>query len=294
MKRITFWVLLTFSTVSFAVTDEQQDTIRQYLEANDWDQALELAEELVDEYPESSKAHYLLASAMRVKMQQVNQMRAMFILDDYQEALATAIELDPENIAARTEEIGFYMMAPEIAGGDRELAAEKIKALKQIDAISGLQMEARLATVNEDTAMAAEALQQLLQLKPNSPGALMQLAMIAMDQGDYLQADEYLLRITAEEDAGWPLLAQYQRAKARVVAKQDSDTAIDLLTQYQQALPQIESSMNLPDDSVVYWRLALAHENKGDRSKAIELLQKSVQLNGDFEPAKDDLDRLSD
>ena len=294
-KKLTFTaVILLLAVTASAVTEQQHAAVINALKSNDWDDALDLAEDLVDEFPKSSKAHYLLASAIRVKMQDVSQVRAMFSLGDYKDALATAIELDPNNIDARTEEVGFYMMAPRVAGGDKELAAEKIIALKAVNPLKGLEMEAQLAAVNKDAIKAEKILQEILTLNPTASGVLMQLAVSAMQKNDYLKADEYLLRITAEDDAGWPLMAKYQRAKARVLAKQDADAAIKLLQEYREILPQVHSDLNLPDDSAVFWRMALAYENKGDVPQAIELLQKSVSLNKDFEAAANDLNRLMD
>ena len=285
---------LLLNQPAHAVSDEQRQAVRQALSANDWGQALDLAEDLVDDFPDSSVAHYLLANALRLKMQEVSQVRAMFSLGDYKEALAKAIELDPANVDARTEEIGFFLFAPGVAGGDKQLAAEKIQSLKAVDQVKGLEMEAQLAAVNEDQVKAAALLRQVVALKPNSPGALMQLAVMAMQNNDVLAADQHLNQITAEDDAGWPLMAQYQKAKARVMAGVEADTAIDLLNAYLAALPGVASKLNLPDEAAVYWRMALAYEIKGNNSKAIELLQRSVQLNDDFEPARDDLDRLTD
>lgn len=293
-KLILIAVFSLWAYSAAAITPEQDVAVIDALKANDWDDALDLAEDLVDNYPDSSRAHYLLASALRVKMQDVSRVRAMFSLGDYKEALATAIELNPNNVAARAEEIGFYMAAPGVAGGDKELAAEKIKALKAVDEFKGLEMEAQLAGINQDQEKATAILEQMLTLKPHNPVALMQLAVMAMQQNDYLKADKYLLNITADEDAGWPLMAQYQRAKARILAGQDIDTAIALLQAYQDTFMAVETELNLPHRAAVYWRMALAHEQKGDKAQAVDLLQQSVHLNGDFEPAKDDLERLSD
>ncbi len=152
IKYFVFTFLSLFIFSANAVTEQQKKAVQNALKVNDWDTALDLAEDLVDDYPQNAAAHYLLASAIRVKMQDVSQVRAMFSLGDYKEALAKAIELDPGNVDARTEEIGFYMMAPGIAGGDKELAAEKIKSLKAVDKLKGLEMEAQLAGVNKDSA----------------------------------------------------------------------------------------------------------------------------------------------
>ncbi|VAW44505.1 hypothetical protein MNBD_GAMMA02-622 [hydrothermal vent metagenome] len=294
LKPTLFLLTLLCTQPLMAVTEIQKSAVRTALQANDWDSAMDLAEGLVDDFPESSAAHYLLASAIRVKMQEVSQVRAMFSLGDYKESLATAIELDPKNIDARSEEIGFYLFAPGIAGGDKELAAEKIKALKLVDAFSGMEMEAQLAGVNKDVNKQQQLLHEMLSIKPNNASTLMQLAGMKIQQKNHNEADKLLLKINAEKDAGWPLFAQYQRAKWRILAKQESDLAIELLQDYQSKLVTVETEIYLPSESAVLWRMALAYENKGDINKAIELLNASLKADKDFESAEDDLDRLSD
>ncbi len=291
---ILITILLIISQITTAVTESQRTKVISLLKQSDWSTAIDLAEKLIEEQPQNSQAHFLLAKAIRLKMQEVSQIRAMFSIGDYKEALATAIKLDPNNVDARIEEIRFYLFAPSIAGGDTELATEKIKALKAVDQIKGMEMEAELAGAKGDQVKAEKILEELILLKPNNPSSLMQLGIIAMQKKNYLQADQYLTKITAEEDPGWPLIAQYQRAKARILARQDADMAITLLEEYQKTSATIQSELNLPDDAIIFWRMAMAHEIKGNKAKAISLLQQSVELNSEFEPAQEHLDRLTD
>lgn len=288
-------IILFFMVFSaHAVSDVQRTAVRDALKANDWDQALDLAEDLVDEHPKSSVAHFLLASALRVKMQQVSQVRAMFSLGDYKAALAKSIELDPKNIDARTEEIGFYLFAPGIAGGDKDLATERIKQLKAVSLYHGLQMEAQLAAVNEQTEQQGQLLQRMVDLEPDNPVGLMQLAGWQMQRDKHAEAEALLLRISGDEDAGWPLLAQYQRAKWRIVAKQELALAIELLQDYRQQLTQTDSELGLPPLAAAWWREAQAHEHQGDTQQAIEMLKRSLSIDEDFTPAEEDLDRLTE
>jgi tetratricopeptide (TPR) repeat protein len=277
-----------------SVTVAQRSAVRDALKANDWDAALDLAEDLVDDHPNSSVAHFLLASALRVKMQEVSQVRAMFSLGDYKEALAKSIELDPKNVDARTEEIGFYLFAPGIAGGDQDHAIERIKQLKAVSLYHGLQMEAQLAAVNEQPDQQGQLLQRMVELEPDNPVGLMQLAGWHMQREAHTEAEALLLRINGIEDPGWPLLAQYQRAKWRILAQQESALAIELLQGYREKLPQVDSELGLPPTAAAWWREALAHENQGNTQQAIESLKRSLAADKDFAPAEKDLDRLTD
>ena len=294
-KSVLIIALLSLvSPAVFSVTELQKSAVKAALKINDWDKAMDLAEDLVDDFPQSSMAHFLLASAIRIKMQQVSQVRAMFSLGDYKEALAKAIELDPKNLDARTEEIGFYLFAPSIAGGDKDFAIARISELKTVDAFSAKQMEVQLAASNKDLAMQEQLLQELSVMKPDDPNTLMSLAGFEFERQAYDAADALLLRINGVLDPGWPLAAKYQRAKWRVLAKQESDVAIALLQDYQQQLPFVQSEVSMPSVAAALWRMAQAYENKGDKNKAIELLKASLKLDKKFELAEKDLARLID
>ena len=81
----------------------------------------------------------------------------------------------------------------------------------------------------------------MLSMKPNSYTAFMQLAGMKIQKQNYTEATLLLLKINAERDAGWPLFAQYQRANWRVLAKQESYLAIELLQDYQSKLVTVET-----------------------------------------------------
>ncbi len=294
IKNLLITSLLFLALTVSALPEQLTSPIQAALKVNDWDTALDLAEDLVDEHPKSSAAHFLLAQALRIKMEDVSRVRAMFSLGDYKDALAEAIKLDPANIDARTEEIGFLIFAPGVAGGDKEQAQQRINDLRAFDAFSALEMEVQLAAVNKDAARQELLLKEMLGLKPKHPNTLMSLAAMAMQRQDYQATEAWLVQVADAEDAGWLLAAQYQRAKWRILAKQQSDVAIQLLDDYQRRLEGIETTVNLPHKAAALWRQALAYENQGDKKLAIELLKSSLQADQDFEPAEDDLDRLSD
>ncbi len=294
IKNLICLIALIGTGMAEAVSEQQKTAVNNALKINDWDLALDLAEDLVDDFPQSSVAHYLLASAIRVKMQDVSQVRAMFSLGDYKEALATAIKLDPKNIDARTEEIGFYLFAPGIAGGDQEFAQQRIEELKTVDAFSAKQMETQLAAINKDSVKQEKLYKEMLTLRPSDPNTLMNYAGFELQRNAYQVADELLLQVADRTDPGWRLAAQYQRAKWRILAKQESAVAIELLQDYQGQLIEVDTDVELPHRAAALWRMALAYENAGSKIKAIETLRASLRVDDKFKPAEDDLERLSE
>jgi tetratricopeptide (TPR) repeat protein len=136
-----------------------------------WQEGVAYGEQAVALLPASSEAHYQYAVALRIKMSSVSKVRAMFGVGKYKQLLRKAIALDPANIAARAEEIGFLVNAPTIAGGDLELAEQRIEELSRHDQSFARQLRAGLELSREDPEEAVELFKQLIARGPDQAGS---------------------------------------------------------------------------------------------------------------------------
>lgn len=290
--KIKFAVLL-FLIPMVALSFEALKPIENALAKKDWDSAIDLAEDYIDQNPKSSLAHYYLAKGIRIKMQSVSRVRAMFSLDDYKEALEKAISLDPKNLDAREEQIGFYLFSPSIAGGDKEVAKQKIIELKSIDSISGLEQEVKLESINKNLVRVESLYEELIDKSPKQLKNYIELAQVKIELKKYKSAEDLLLKLIEKGSTQFTHHAQYQRARWRILANQENELAISLLDEYQIASEKNKDKLvtYLPLYAI-YWRKGLAYENLGNTKKAIEYLNKSLAKNDDFEPAKSDFKRL--
>ncbi|WP_395377016.1 hypothetical protein [Marinicella sp. W31] len=295
MIRLYFYLsicTLVCFQVNAAIPAAQKQQIQQAISENDWDTAEEIAEELTEQFSHEAEAYYLLALAIRNKMENVSSMRALMNTGDYQEALEKAIQLDPQHLEARTEQIGFLIQAPGVAGGDRELAAEKIKQLKPIHALRAAQMSLQLASAEEKPEQQLLAIDEVINLEPENKRHMITKGILLMNQKQYSAADKALEQAEADTDQSVALAALYQRARWRILADQETQLSAQWLQDYIQRYPQLENTDGLPDLGAAYWRLGLAHELSGDQAAALSALKTSVELNPDFKPAKKDLKRL--
>jgi len=294
LRKIGLLLILQMSCMqAIGVTNDQSEAVKSALKNNKWSKAMDLAEDLVDEFPNNADAHYLFARSIRVKMEAVSQVRAMFSIGDYKKSLSKAIQLNPRHLDARTEEIGFYVFAPGIAGGDKELAKKKIDALHLIDPVKGFEMDLLLAESNQNRVKQIQITDQLISLKPNDPKLKMNKAGLYLNQKNYQKAELALLDLSNQQfGQDWQLAANYQRAKWRILAKQDIDLSIELLTTYKNTIETVKSEINLPNKAASLWRLALAYEIQGKQDVAIDMLKQSVKLDKTFEQAVKDLKRL--
>jgi tetratricopeptide (TPR) repeat protein len=286
-----FWALLLLVSTLAPAGDTRIDPIQSAMEATEWKEALDLAEQWVDEEPESSVAHYWLALALRTKMETVSKIRAIASVDNYTEALERAIVLDPKNIDALQEHIGYLIHAPGIAGGDRDQAREEIGALEKVDPVAALEMRIELFRKEEDTTGQIATLKQLRLLEPENAAYDLEAALLLIETEDYEEAERLLLDTQASDEPGVALAGRYYRARWRVIAERDLGTARDLLIAYIEARGDGPLSY-APSKAAAYWRLGLAYDGLGERSAAIEALETSIELDPDFKPAAKDLKRL--
>ena len=89
--------------------DEWHQFMQEYLDTYD------LSQEELSLTQEHSDAHLQYARALRTRLQNISKVKAMFSLKTYKRALNTALELAPDNLDAREEQIGFLVNAPGFA-----------------------------------------------------------------------------------------------------------------------------------------------------------------------------------
>jgi hypothetical protein len=129
---------------------------------DDWRQGVEYGTRAVALLPDSADAHYAYAVALRQKLSSINFVRAIFGAGAYKRELYRALELDPDHIDARAEEIGFLIRAPGIVGGDKDEAQRRIVELRALDPRSGSLAAADVLARAGVTEQAVEILESYL------------------------------------------------------------------------------------------------------------------------------------
>lgn len=240
--------------------------------------------------PDSSEAHYVYAVALRTKMQKVSKIKAMFVVDDYKALLARALALDPENLDAREEKIGFLIHAPGVVGGDRDTAREMIQALEPLDWRRA--MEAR-ASLEFEEGREDDAVRTLLLVLEKHPGDLecrWQLAFWYQGKQRYREADEQFALLAENPDPAASLGALYQRARTRIVGKFEPERAVEFLLRFVEAVPQ--GVAGLPSKSAALWRLGNAYEQLKKGTDARAAYDRALALDPDNKDAQKSRDAL--
>jgi tetratricopeptide (TPR) repeat protein len=137
---------------------------------------LPLAEKAVALDPATAKYHRQLAEVLGVTAQHANVLQQLFLARRFKKEIDLALELDPANVQAHRDLMEFYLLAPGIAGGDKDRARETAAAIARIDPAEGLLALARLAAADKQPGRIEGLLRQAVEVRPASYRARMALA----------------------------------------------------------------------------------------------------------------------
>ncbi len=162
---------------------------RLYNETEDYEKGVEYGEQAIEALPESSASHLEYARALKFKMNKISRMKATFLIGTYKRELRKALELDPQSVEARVEEIGFFIHAPGIIGGSKTKARERIVSLKKTAWRDAMLMQAELQRKQEDPAGAIRTYDEMIGRDPEDAVARQELAFTLQSNGKYRDAD---------------------------------------------------------------------------------------------------------
>jgi tetratricopeptide (TPR) repeat protein len=262
-------------------------------QVEDWKLGIEYGKQAIEAFPERSEARLAYAIALRTKMQQVSTMKAMFIIGSYKRELRKAIELNPKNVEAREEQIGFLTHAPGIAGGDKQKARELVEELKPLDWRAAMFSLAEIHREEKDTESAISVYEAMIERDAEDFQARLALAFALQSAGNYRESDRHFKTLLENENERMSLSARYQLARSRVLGEYEQRRAVDHLTTYIAALTE-SVQPGLPTKSNAYWRLGMAYEQLQELDDARRSFEKAIALDGDNKLAKDALNKLGE
>ena len=256
----------------------------------DYKRGVDYGEQAVEADEKSSEAHLQYARAVRIKMQNVSKMKAMFTIGTYKKQLAKAIELDSKNVEARLEEIGFLIQAPGIAGGDKDKARRRIEEVKPLDWRQAMLMQGMLNQAEQDTDGAIATYNQMIERDGEDFEARQALAFTLQSMERYKESDVHFAALLEGDHEGRALMARYQLARSRILGEYEQQQAVDYLLGY---IEKWKAEMGgLPSASHAFWRLGLAYAQLDRISDARQALERAVSLDDENKQAKEALESL--
>gem|GEM_PF-1256483 len=272
LKRLLLILATSGTALAGAPSADRWDELHTLLQSPQWRQAEPAVRDLAQQ--ESAEAHYWLALmalargegetaveqaqaateldathanyfatlgyAYVERLDEVGMMSKLGVAHGLRDAFQQALELDPHNQDALRGLQQFYLLAPGIAGGSKEKAAETMARLEEID-----PLEARLMA-----------------------------GLTALEQKRFEEAREHLNAVIAE-DPDNPL-ALYQSGRLSAKSGQDLETGKQHLQRYLQL--QLPIALMMPSEGAAHWRLGQILAKMGQPQAARDSLAQAVEL----------------
>ncbi len=259
---------------------------RAYLLVEEWNQAVKAAEQAVDLQPKNSNYHLWLGRAYGRKAENCNPFCAAGLAGKVRSEFEKAVELDPNNTAARTDLAEYYMEAPGIMGGSKDKAREQADQIERRAPSSAHWVRARLAEKDKQYDVAEKEFRAAIEGSSNPSQAWIDLADFHHRRRRVADMEKAVSKaLSAPELSGGTL---FEAASLLFRAGRNFPGAVDMLRRY------LDSGKMVCDAPAfrAHYLLGTILEKQGDKQAAAAAYQASIALARDFDDPRKALKRV--
>ena len=258
---------------------------RSFLDLGSYDKAVAFAERAAQLSPDCSESHFWLARSYAMK---ADTDRSFWLARKAKVEYQRAVQLDPDNLAARRDLMEFYLQAPWILGGSRDKAQAQVQAIASRDATEGHLALAIYWRELERPDLAAGEYRKVLEARPPQSEAYFQVA-------DFYEADQKPAQVDAAVQAVSLIVPNdprlnYYSAVADVMKRRNLAGAEHDLKAYLAGTPRRD---DFPPHAAAHDWLGRIYEIRGKKEQAIEQYRVALGLSPDNQAARDALKRLN-
>jgi tetratricopeptide (TPR) repeat protein len=259
---------------------------RAYFHLKKWDQAIANGERAVQLNPNNSNYYMWLGRAYGEKADEASFITAAGLARKIRANFEKAVEVDGNNIAARTDLAEFYIEAPGFMGGGTDRAAEQAQKIAPLDAAKAHWVYARVAEKKKDAATAEREYFAAIKASP-SPDNWLSLASFYRRQARLADMENAVNKAMSSDLKQSNSL--FDAATLLLRAGRNLPGAAEYVRKYLSLPTQNEEAPAFE----AHYVLGEILEKQGDRAAAAEQYRASLALAGDYQPAQEALKRTS-
>jgi tetratricopeptide (TPR) repeat protein len=249
------------------------------------DELIPRAEQCIKDLPQSSRCHNVLGSLYGAAAMSAGVTAGLKYAGSIKDMFLKAVELEPNNFDLRRDLNQFYLQAPGLAGGSVRKAIENSAAFAKFDALRAQLLRADVHIYEKEYSK-AEALLNTLNAGESGFRELLQSAYISLGfamatNGEAPSAQKLFERVIANNAGN----ANAHFGLGRALLEQKNFDA---------AIQSLERARELDPALNVHYRLGMAYQAKGDRTKAMAMFQQFLSYQSQGRAADDARKRLED
>jgi tetratricopeptide (TPR) repeat protein len=251
-----------------------------------FDGAIQNCEKAVDLSPGNSEYHLWLGRSYGEKAERSSWFTALALARKTRQQFEKAVELNGDNVDARSDLAEFYLEAPAFLGGGADKARSQADAMAKSNAATSHSVKARVAEKASDISTAEQEFRAAISGSANRPEAWIDLAGFYRRQKNYARMEDAIHHaVAAPHKSGNAFL---DAASILLRTGRSLPEAAQLLSKY------IHSGEPVEDAPVfrAHYLLGQILEKQGDKSGAIKEYEAALALSTEYADARDALNRL--
>ena len=248
-----------------------------YGHQKEWDKAATQYKRLKDLETTNANYHYKYGGALGMKALSVNKFKALGIIGDVKEAFLKAAELDAKHIDTRWALVELYMSLPGIVGGSKKKSLKYANELEQLSVVDGYLAKGYIYEYDDEPKLAETYYKKAIEVG-GSINCFEKLTNLYETQN---QPDKAISNIEAAQKQHNRNALHYQIGKVAADYNVQLDKGERCLMIY---INNHSAADGVPKEWA-YYRLAQIYKHKKNRNKAIEYIDKALEIRSDFKQA---------
>ncbi|HEV2113398.1 MAG TPA: tetratricopeptide repeat protein [Terriglobales bacterium] len=260
---------------------------RAYYELEQWDLSIAAAQRAIALKPDSSAYHLWLGRAYGNKAEHSSWFTALTLAKRTRSEFEKAVQLDENNVNARSDLAEYYMEAPGFLGGGTDKARAQADRLAEHDAAGSCWVKARLAEKSGDLAEAEREYQEAIKASTDPGGEWLNLAGFYRHQKRFKEMQDAIDHAVSYEKRKSNVL--FDAAEMLFRAGRNFPAAAQLVRKYISSKQHEETAPTFQ----AHYLLGQILEKQGEKKAAAEEYQAALSEASDFRQAQEALRRVT-
>jgi cytochrome c-type biogenesis protein CcmH/NrfG len=259
---------------------------RAYFAIEKWDAAIKAGEKSVTLAPDRSVYHLWLGRAYGRKAENCNVFCGASMARKMRVEFERAVELDGNDVHARTDLAEFYVEAPGVVGGGKDKARREADTIARQDAATGHWVRARLAEKEKDLTTAEREYKAAAGDSCDRPENWLSLASFYRRQSRYIEMEAAINKaaVCQKKPSNW----LFDAGSLLHRAGRNLPQAVQFLANYLSAKDKTEDAPAFQ----AHYLLGQIYEKQGKKDDAAKEYVAALALAKDYDKARSALQKL--
>lgn len=246
--------------------------------AKDWDTAIGYYEILLEHDDNNANYHFKYGGSLGMKALEISRIRALGYVGDIRTHFEKAAKLDPKHIETRWALVEYYIQLPGIIGGSERKAIKYANELGKISPVDGYLANGYVAEYSKRPDDAEKFYKKAIEVGGSAHTYEKLTNLYENNQQPKAAIDNAARSLKIHQRNQ----LNYQIGKIAAQYNLDAELGINCLQAY---IKNHSAKDGVPKDWA-YYRLAQIYKNLGEKSTALEWIDKALSSRPDFKEAQ--------